>query len=381
MDYEYTSRNPFAALLDAAVDSIIVIDSAGIIQVVNPAATRLFGYDRSEVLGKNVNMLMPEADSSHHDDYLRHYLATGQRKIIGIGRETTGQKKDQSLFPLYLSVGHIENSEEGNFVGIIRDLTVQQHQAQEAEQHEIEIRKLHEKLVHVTRISTLGEMVTGIAHEINQPLTAISTYAQGCIRMINSDLEDPKELLEAQEKIRGQAERAAQVISRIRNFAKKSHNEHQRHNCNTLISEVASLAKNHAAELGVSIRLELSGDPELVVMADAIQVQQVALNLINNAIESMTQVDNDKFVTIRTQKLDEETVEISIRDNGEGLAEAHEEQIFDAFYTTKSAGLGMGLSICQSLIAAHRGTIRFSRNRDKGCTFYFTLPTAVGTNQ
>ncbi|MBV1879535.1 MAG: PAS domain S-box protein [Pseudomonadales bacterium] len=378
MNYELTSHNSFAALLDAAVDSIIVSDSTGIMLVVNPAATKLFGYQKKEIMGKNIKMLMPEKDNLHHDGYMKNYLETGQRKIIGLGRETTGVKKDHSVFPMYLSVGHIKNSDGDNFVGIIHDLTTRQQQQRQLEQHEIEIRKLQEKLAHVARISTLGEMVTGIAHEINQPLTAISTYAQGSIRMLNSKAADTTELLAAQQKITGQAERAAQVIGKIRNFAKKTNIKHQPQNCNALISEVASLAEVHAKELGVTLQLQLSEHPDLLVMVDGIQVQQVALNLINNAIESMTNAQDQKQVIIRTTKLDENTAEISVHDNGEGLAEALEEQMFDAFFTTKSAGLGMGLAICQSIIASHQGIIRFRRNPDKGCTFSFTLPTAVG---
>lgn len=380
MDYEYSSHNPFTALLDAAVDGIIVIDKEGTILVVNPAATTLFGYEKNEVLGRNVKMFMPRADRNQHDSYLRRYLETGERKIIGIGRETIGQRKDQTRFPIYLSVGHIENSDEANFVGIIRDLTAQQQQEREAAKNEIEIQRLQDRLIHIARISTLGEMVTGIAHEVNQPLTAISTFAQGCIRMINAGLNDPKELLEAQYKMASQAERAAKVITRIRSFSKMSQVVLKQYDCNELISEVATLAETHATELDITIKLELLRTSPVLVMVDAIQIQQVALNLINNAVESMIGVDGDKVVTIGVQRLDKETVEVSISDHGEGLDEALEEQVFDTFFTTKSAGLGIGLSICRSIITAHGGKIHFRRNPQRGCTFYFTLPTSVGTN-
>jgi len=380
MDYEYSSRNSFAALLDAAVDAIIVIDQEGTILVVNPAATRLFGYERDEVLGRNVKMFMPQPDRDQHDSYLHHYLETGERKIIGIGRETTGQKKDQTHFPMYLSVGHIENSNEANFVAIIRDLSAQQQQQREVAKNEMEIQRLQDRLIHIARISTLGEMVTGIAHEVNQPLTAISVFAQSCIRMINTGLNDPKDLLEAQYKIASQAERAGEVIKRIRSFSKPAQAVHKRYDCHELISEVAKLAETHATELGITIKLERSRASPLLVMVDAIQIQQVALNLINNAVDSMIGVDGDKVISINMQKLDEETVEVSISDHGEGLDETIEEQVFDTFFTTKSAGLGIGLSICQSIIVSHGGKIYFRRNPLKGCTFYFTLPTAVGKN-
>lgn len=380
MDYEYSSDNPFSALLDAAVDAIIVIDNEGTILVVNPAATRLFGYEKDEVLGRNVKMLMPHADRSQHDGYLRRYLETGERKIIGIGRETTGQRKDKVQFPLYLSVGHIKTGDQANFVGIIHDLSTQQQQEQEAVENEIEIQGLQARLVHFARISTLGEMVTGIAHEVNQPLTAISTFAQGCIRMIEAGLKDPRELLEAQNKMVGQAERAAKVITNIRSFSKKSPVVRRQYDCNKLISEVAALAETHATELGITITLNLSQSAPLLVMVDVIQIQQVALNLINNATESMIGIEGDKVVTIDTQKLDEETVEVSISDHGDGLDAALEEKVFDTFFTTKAEGLGIGLSICKSIITAHGGKIHFRHNPQQGCTFYFTLPTVVGMN-
>ena len=378
MNQDNFAHDPFVALLDAAVDAIIVIDKLGTIRVVNPAVMRLFGYEGKEMIGKNVKMLMPKTDYDHHDSYLRHYHETGRRKIIGIGREVIGQKKDDSCFPMYLSVGRIEGEKEVSFVGIIRDLTAQQQKEQEVARNESEIRQLRERLIHVARISTLGEMVTGIAHEVNQPLTAIATYAQGCTRMINGGLEDPKELLEALDKMSSQAERAAKVITRIRNFSKKSQIVQEAYDCNALIAEVAALAEVHAAEMDASIELHLAEESRLVVMVDATQVQQVVLNLINNAIESMVDVNREKIVTIRTRKLDEDTIEVSVSDLGEGIDEAVEERVFDAFFTTKSAGLGIGLSICQSLVNAQGGAIQFHRNPHKGCTFCFTLPTAIG---
>jgi len=378
MNQDNSAHNPFVALLDAAVDGIIVIDKLGTIRVVNPAVTRLFGYEREELLGRNVKVLMPKPDRDQHDDYIRRYQETGERKIIGIGRETRGQKKDHSCFPMYLSVGQIEGSDEDGFVGIIRDLTAQQQKEQEAARNESEIRQLRERLTHAAKITTLGEMVTGIAHEVNQPLTAIATYAQGCTRMINRGLEEPGELLEALDKISSQAQRAAKVIARIRSFSKKSQLVREAYDCNELIAEIAALAEVHATEMDVSIELQLAEHSRLAVMVDAIQVQQVVLNLINNAIESMIDVGGDKIVTIQTRKLDEATVEVSVSDLGEGLDEAMEEQLFDAFFTTKSTGLGMGLSICRSLINAQGGEIHFHRNPDRGCTFCFTLPTVVG---
>ena len=383
MKKESSANSSFFALLDAAVDGIIIIDKQGIIQTVNAAVTEMFSYSVDELVGENVSILMSKENRQNHDGYIRRYLDTAERKIIGIGRVAEGRRKDQSCFPVHLSVGQIEDEgdSEGGFVGVIRDLTVQRSKEQEVARKESEIRQLRERLIHVARISTLGEMVTGIAHEVNQPLTAIATYAQGCTRMINAGLKEPEELLLALDKISIQAQRAARVIAGVRQFSKKSPMQQQAYDCNKLISEVAALAEIHAAELGVSIELQLPGMQEhrkLMVMVDATQVQQVALNLINNAIESMANTKGEKIVTIRTRELDTSRIEVSVSDLGEGLDSGLEDKIFDTFFSTKRSGLGMGLSICQSLVKAQGGEIYFHANSGSGCSFCFTLPTVLG---
>ena len=377
IDYDIASHNPFAALLEAAVDAMIVIDDRAVIQIVNPAAIRLFGYDEGQLIGKNVKMLMPDNISEHHDGYIRHFLETGERGIIGTGRETLGQKKDLTCFPMYLSVGHVLETQGNRFVGIIRDLTSQHRKDEEVARVDLELRQLRERLHHDSRISTLGEMVTGIAHEVNQPLTAIATYAQGCSRMIKAGLDDPKRLLGPLGKIANQAERSGQVIARIRDFSKKSSTVHQLCDCNDTIVQVVALAEVYAAELDVSIDLQLAQAPKLLVMADAIQIQQVLMNLIHNAMEAMEAITGDKIVTILSRQQNSETVEVSVSDVGIGLNEEVEEKILNAFFTTKTSGLGIGLSICESIVSAHGGTLGFRHNKGGGCTAYFTLPTAI----
>ena len=371
-------QSPFFTLLDAAIDGIVVINEQGIIERVNPAVEALFGFTADELIGQNVKILMPDGDRLRHDDYLQRYLETGERRIIGIGRETIGQRKDRSEFPLYLSVGHITEPSQPGFVGILRDLTSQRDSEREIAQTELEIRQLRERLVHVARVSTLGEMVTGIAHEVNQPLTVIATYAQGCRRMIDSGLDDPAELLEAVNTIASQAERAATVINRIRNFAKKSELVRVASDCPEILAEVIALAEVYAAEASVKIVTQFEKNYLPLVMVDPIQMQQVVLNLINNAIESMSGVAGDKVVTVCIAGLGEDRVEVSVADTGEGIPAGLEEKVFDTFFSTKSNGLGVGLAICQSLVQAQGGKITVQNNRGPGCTFRFTLPAIVG---
>lgn len=384
MDNKQSIDTTFHALLDAAVDGIIVISVHGTIEVANPAAHVMFGYMADELIGQNVSVLMPLPDRNNHTSYINQYLQTGVRKMIGIGRETVGQKKDQTEFPMYLSVGSTGGDEDIRFVGIIRDLTEQKREHQLLIERDQEVRQLRERLVHVARISTLGEMVTGIAHEVNQPLTAIATYTQACMRLINAGNTGSEQLLDALEKTSYQAQRAAKVITRIRNFAKKSPIVRSQYDCNELITEVVALAQIHAAELGVELKLDLENDNRpLMVQIDVIQTQQVALNLINNAIESMASIpqaqqEQEQHVLIRTRRCSTSEVEVSVVDRGEGVSPSTQQHIFDPFFTTKSTGLGMGLSICQSIVQSQGGKLTFKNNSGAGCTFSFTLPTYIG---
>lgn len=374
----YGSSDPFHTLLDAAVDSIVVIDEAAIIRQVNAAVALLFGYSEAELVGQNVKILMPGKDRYQHDDYVRRYLETGEKQIIGIGRETVGRRKNGERFPLYLSVGHITDPHNAGFVGIMRDLTKQHDRDSAIEQTELEIRQLRERLVHVARVSTLGEMVTGIAHEVNQPLTVIATYAQGCQRMIDGGLDDPAELLEALSTIASQAERAATVISRIRNFARRSEIVETDCDCTEILADVIALAEVYALDECAQVMLSYDPNSNLMVRVDPIQVQQITLNLINNAIESMREVAGERRVLITVQRLPDDKVEVAVRDNGEGIAPDAADKLFDTFFSTKSEGMGIGLAICKSLLEAQGGKISAANNADgPGATFRFTVPCAA----
>lgn len=374
----YGSSDPFHTLLDAAVDSIVVIDEAAIIRQVNAAVALLFGYSEAELVGQNVKILMPGKDRYQHDDYVRRYLETGEKQIIGIGRETVGRRKNGERFPLYLSVGHITDPHNAGFVGIMRDLTKQHDRDSAIEQTELEIRQLRERLVHVARVSTLGEMVTGIAHEVNQPLTVIATYAEGCQRMIDGGLDDPAELLEALSTIASQAERAATVISRIRNFARRSEIVETDCDCTEILADVIALAEVYALDECAQVMLSYDPNSNLMVRVDPIQVQQITLNLINNAIESMREVAGERRVLITVQRLPDDKVEVAVRDNGEGIAPDAADKLFDTFFSTKSEGMGIGLAICKSLLEAQGGKISAANNADgPGATFRFTVPCAA----
>ena len=357
------------ALMDAAVDAICVIDGAGSIIQFNLAAERLFGYPENEVLGKNVSCLMPEPDRSNHDDYISRYLATGERRIIGIGREVEGARRDGSTFPMNLSVGETDGpAGSRRFVGIIHDLTPQKQAEEKA-------RQLQDRLAHVGRFSVMGEMAAGLAHEINQPLAAITTYAEAGKRLLDRAVEVPPELEEVCAKISDQARRASQVIQNLRGFISKQEVRKELTSLNEAIRGVTSMINADAKASGIVVRYELdSGDPP--VLGDTVQLQQVILNLTRNAVDAMKKGHRKtKGILVRTEQVNG-SVRLSVTDHGHGVSQQLKESIFHPFVTTKADGLGVGLAISRTIIGAHDGVLSYDENLGGGSIFSFSLPIA-----
>jgi two-component system sensor kinase FixL len=366
------AESRLAALLDAAVDAIILIDERGRITRFNHAAERLFGYAQAEVLAKNVSCLMPEPYQSQHDGYLGRYLRTGERRIIGIGREVLGLRKDGTTFPIELSVGEFRTSGEmlpmgaHGFVGIIRDLTERKAQTREAE-------GLRARLTHVGRLGTLGEMVSGIAHEVNQPLTAISTYASACRRMVQAGTIGGEELAGTLDKISAQADRAGQVIRGLRALVRRRDEKREPLDINRLIRDVVKLFDFEVRQAGYQLVLELA-EPLPATMGDAVQIQQVVLNLLRNGLDAMLERPGGDTLRIETA-VENGRVEIRVTDSGPGLPPATVQRLFEPFFTTKPQGIGLGLSICKSIITAHRGELAGETAPAGGARFRVRLPT------
>jgi two-component system sensor kinase FixL len=365
-----TKEAYFETLMNAAVDAIIVIDQHGRIAIFNKAAEEIFGYVASEILGENVSKLMPEPDRSAHNQYLNKYNTSGKPKIIGIGREVVGLHKDGTNFPVHLSVGEVAGTKVSQFIGIIRDMS-------ENHRLEREVREMQSELAHATRLSELGEMAAGIAHEINQPLTAISTYANACHRMLANEQSDAAELLNTLHLITDQAQRAGEVVRRLRTFTKKRLDQRQLLEINTIIDATIRLVEADIRARNFNLRKSLT--PALPkIFADNIQIQQVVLNLIRNAMDAMDSVPSrENIITIESNLGDDNCVRVSVSDQGIGLTEDIAEKIFDSFFTTKNTGTGIGLSISRSIITAHGGILNYSPNLEDGVTFYFTLPVAI----
>jgi two-component system sensor kinase FixL len=487
-------RERLDTALEAAVDGIVIIDATGTIETVNDAVVRMFGYRRQELLGRNVSTLMPEPFASRHDSYIGKYLRTGEAKIIGLGREVEGRRRDGTIFPLELSVGQGTSEDRRFFVGILRDISDRKAMEQVLRQREKELRQtLHEapiptlitdrdgsvlesnaacsamfgftpeecrgqnvldllhaedaretgrvlarlarretvaveeekrfiakdghvlhgllhvgtvhdgwgrserlvmqiidrtrqveaelreretldRLAHVNRLSTLGEMAAGIAHEVNQPLGAISNYAQACRTLIERGRIDPGRLSEILQKIAAQAERAGEVIRRLRTLARGQRAAQEAASLDTLVSDIVKLAEVDARLRNVRIQTDLES-PLPPVAVDPVQIQQVVLNLLRNGMEAMEEAGSEKReIVLSTRRTSTDEVEVAVRDFGSGVDPAVAEEIMSPFVSTKSTGMGMGLAICQSIIVSHGGRLWFRPAEGGGTVFHFTLP-------
>jgi two-component system sensor kinase FixL len=362
-------ESEFDALLDAAVDAIVVIDDQSNIVEFNPAAERLFGYERRDVLGQTVDVLMPEPYHSQHEKYVNHYLETGEKRIMGIGREVVGLDKRGEAIPLWLSVGEAVLGDQRRFVGILRDLTGQH--AAERERHALETR-----LARVGRFSLMGEMAAGIAHEINQPLAAIANYAQAARRLFEAPDADLRGLRDACEGISEQVHRAGQVIENLRAFIRKRETEKEPLRLNDVIENVMGLVRADAAQEGIEVHVDY--EPYLPeIMGNAVQIQQVLVNLTHNGVEAMEHsLHRDKGLLIETG-LAEGHVQFSVTDHGTGVSARLRDAIFHPFVTTKPEGLGVGLAISHTIVRAHGGELAYAENPDGGAVFTVTLPTAA----
>ena len=365
----------FQGVMDAAVDAIIVIDEAARIETFSAAAERIFGYRADEVLGRNVAMLMPEPDASRHDVYVQRYLAGGPPQIIGRGREVIGRRKDGTTFPMDLAVGEVRGQRTRRFVGIIRDITRRRNIERALAAREAESREARERLTQVARVATLGEMASAIAHEINQPLTAISTYAQACRRMRERGLDEPGLVDETLGMIAEQALRAGDVVRRIRGFVSHRDSGRERHDLNEVLATVLKLGAIDADAHRVTIVTDFVPDlPQVLV--DPVQIQQVCLNLIRNAVDAMLELPESARVLSIATRADGAAVEARFVDRGPGLALVVRAHLFQPFHTTKAEGMGMGLSISNSLVAAHGGALTYADAPGGGAAFTMRLPPA-----
>jgi two-component system sensor kinase FixL len=353
------------SILDTAPDATIVIDEKGTIHSFNAAAVRLFGHTEAEVVGENVRLLMPTPFREEHDSYLHRYITTGERRIIGIDRVVTGLRKDGSTFPIKLAVGEVRYGDQRFFTGFIRDLTERQASEQQLEE-------LQSELAHLSRLTAMGEMASTLAHEMNQPLSAIANYLQGSLRLLEGlDQPNARKVGDALAEATKLTLRAGDIIRRLREFVARGELERRPENVNKLVEEASALALVGAREQGVKVVFRW--DPNVgPVLVEKVQVQQVLLNLIRNAIEAM-QNSERKELTVQTGLSENGMIEINVADTGCGIDKEIESRLFQPFVTSKPAGMGVGLSISRRIIEAHGGELWTEPNPGGGTLFRFTL--------
>ena len=363
------------SMMETIPDGMIVIDERGCIVSLSKAAELLFGWDAAEVIGQGVGVLMPDHDRSRQDGYLSRYLVRGEGRGIGRGCEVTGQRRDGTTFPMELAVGVMDTGGPPLFTAFVRDLTDRVEQQKR-------LQSLQAELLHVSRLSAAGEMASTLAHELNQPLTAIASSVRAALRM----LEDqpgaaalPPRAIVAMERAAGQSLRAGQIVRRLREFVLRGEVERQAVTLSQLIEEAMSLALAGERHRGVHVELRLD-QAALPVTVDPIQIQQVLLNLARNAIDAMTEpaaAGLGRELVISTSQPDPSSVEVAVADTGPGLNPAVAAGLFRPFVTSKAGGMGVGLSISRSIIEAHGGRLWHEPNPAGGSIFRFTLPAEV----
>jgi two-component system sensor kinase FixL len=358
-------RSIFATVPDA----MVVIDENGIILSFSTAAEKMFGYNESEVVGENVSMLMPSPDRERHDGYLESYRETGVRKIIGIGRVTTARRRDGNTFPIELAVGEARIDGKRIFTGFIHDITQRQ-------QVELRLQDLQSELAHVGRVSEMGTLASSLAHELNQPLTAIASYCEGADALLaeSADSETIATVREALQGAAAESVRAGEIVRRMRDFMSHGQTEHRLEHLPRLITEANALALVGSREHGIEVQVTLDPTADQIFV-DRVQIQQVLVNLIRNAIEAMTE-SVVRSLTISSNAGRDGVVTITIEDTGIGISEDLAPQLFQPFITSKETGMGIGLSICRTIVEAHGGRIWFEPRSEGGTVFNFTLPAA-----
>ena len=346
------------AVIDGVADAIVTIDERGIIQAHNTATTKMFGYSAEELLGRDVSVLVPEP----HHRTIERYLRTGEAKLLGLARELEARRKDGSQFPVELTISETWHGAERLFIGFIRDLS-------ERRKFEARLTKLHSN-----RLDTLSDMATALAHEINQPLAAASNYLFTVRHLLGAKAEPPGlGIDEAIGKASSQLHRAGQIIAHLREFVARGEPNKTEQSLHDLIRRACELVEPSAKEAGVEVLMDLNAAEDRV-LADKVQIEQALVNLMRNAIEAMEEQPIRKLSI--TTAIDHDMIRTDVVDTGCGLPASAHADLFLPFTSTKSSGLGVGLSISRSIVEAHYGMIWADSNPGGGAKFTFILPLA-----
>ena len=354
-----------------APTAIMTSDIDGRFLSANDSACAMLGYQEEELCAISYREITHDEDLAEGDQLLAQ-CASGELQTYTRDKRYLHKKGHIVHGRVHSGTVCGPDGKPTILVAQVEDLTSRRQVEHEAREH-------RERLAHVDRVSLLGEMAAGIAHEINQPLTAISNYADAARRRVSNANIDPDKLLTSLEKVSEQAQRAGEVIRRLRSLVKKGESQRELADVNDLIRDTVKLAAVDARIHDIGIEVKLNAESP-VVYVDSIQIQQVVLNLLRNAVDATVESDGpERIVRAETCVLDDELVEVAVRDSGSGISDDAAENLFSPFFTTKKAGMGMGLSISHSIIDSHGGHLWFTRHEDGGTTFQFTLPIDLGS--
>jgi two-component system sensor kinase FixL len=386
------SQARIRAILEVAAEGIISIDERGVMQTMNPAAERIFGYSAEEVVGKNISMLMPSPYRDEHDGYIARYLATGEKKIIGIGREVVGLRKDDATFPMDLSVAEVRLENWRGFVGTIRDIT-ERKRAENALQESKsnlektvgelqakneEVRVMTQQLWQAAKLASVGELAASIAHELNNPLATVSLRVESAL--VHTPADDPRR--RALEIIEQETKRMGELVANLLQFSRRGQEEISTVDVRQELTKAMELIHHHIRKSLITVVQELPENTP-IIYADRQKLRQVFLNLLTNASDAMLQGGT---LTLRTGPAFLESgmpaVRIEISDTGVGIPLEHLGRVFDPFFTTKEegSGTGLGLAICRRVVEEHHGTIRIVSEVGKGTTMHIVLPAKNRTS-
>jgi two-component system sensor kinase FixL len=356
------------SILATVPDALIVIDLRGRIVSFSAAAQRMFQYAESDVLGENISMLMPSPDRERHDGYIEHYRNTGEKRIIGVGRLTSARRRDGSTFPIELSVGEVQDQGRRLFTGFIRDLT-------ERQQAERRVADLQSELAHASRVTAMGTLASALAHELNQPLTAIANYMEAGRDLLAMPGDVDREMLgEAMDESARQALRAGEIIRSLREFIKRGETVRQPEPMRALLAEGAALAFIGTDSRGIDMDVQVDRAVDHVLV-NRVQLQQVIINLVRNAVEAMEDRPV-RILRLTASPTEDGKVEVVVADSGPGLSPDMSRTLFTPFTTSKATGMGVGLSISQTIIEGHGGRIWATPSSWGGTAFHFTLDRA-----
>jgi len=354
------------SILDTIPDAMVVVDARGAIESFSAAAEQLFGFSADEARGRDIALLIPALQSADLAGQLENYQVRNENATQSTPRAATGTRKDGSTFPMELSAGAVRHQEQYLFTCFVRDLTEREEAARR-------VQALQAELLHVSRLTEMGRVASSIAHELNQPLSAATNYLGATKRLLErGDAGAPEAVKQVIERAAAQVVRASEIIQRLRGFVKKSEPERRPEDVIGLLEEARSLALVGARERSVAVGFRT---PQAVppVLVDRVQIQQVMVNLLRNAVEAM-ETSARREITIDVEPASDGLVAISVADTGHGIAANIAQRLFQPFNTSKTHGMGVGLSLCRSIIEAHGGRLWAEPNPDGGTIFRFTVP-------